>query len=459
MKRKRTYTAQPVDRVRVSDLLPLLVAGCIVAIDVAKAKFMVGLATWTGEVVQLIRFEHPTQTRLFMTVVEELQRCVPRVRVAMEPTGTYGDALRYQIHKLGIEIHMVSPKKTHDAMEVFDGVPSMHDAKSAALIAKVAAMGLSREWQPTSEGTRTLRALVDTRGHVFNGLERCLGQLESLLARHWPEVRRWLDPRSQRSATSLLENFPSPQHVTRDPEGARELLRKASRGTLSSQAIDGVIADAATSLGVPPVEQESKLIAMLASEVRAATARLDELDDEIAAVGKDDEVFVNLAPLTGRFTAAVLITRCNPKDSGNAKKLEKACGLNLKERSSGEHKGMLSISKRGPAHVRQVLYLFALRIIASQPIARAWYEARRAYSKDSKMSAVVALMRKLTRALFHVARGKPFDATKLFDVRRLKIETTNTPDTPRARIAPRTKPRSIVSARKRGRAESASAST
>ena len=35
------------------------------------------------------------------------------------------------------------------------------------------------------------------------------------------------------------------------------------------------------------------------------------------------------------------------------------------------------------------------------------------------MKAVVALMRKLARAMVHVARGEPFVATKLFDVRRL----------------------------------------
>ena len=40
----------------------------------------------------------------------------------------------------------------------------------------------------------------------------------------------------------------------------------------------------------------------------------------------------------------------------------------------------------------------------------------------AKVRAVVAVMRKLVMALWHVARGAEFDARKLFDVRRLEVE-------------------------------------
>lgn len=46
-----------------------------------------------------------------------------------------------------MSVHAVSPKRTHDSREVFDGVPSMHDPKSALLIAKLSSMDLSREWK------------------------------------------------------------------------------------------------------------------------------------------------------------------------------------------------------------------------------------------------------------------------------------------------------------------------
>jgi hypothetical protein len=62
MKRKGNYKAVRVQQVQVAELLPLLVAGCILALDVAKQRFVVALATMAGEVLKLFRFEHPTET-------------------------------------------------------------------------------------------------------------------------------------------------------------------------------------------------------------------------------------------------------------------------------------------------------------------------------------------------------------------------------------------------------------
>jgi hypothetical protein len=48
------------------------------------------------------------------------------------------------------------------------------------------------------------------------------------------------------------------------------------------------------------------------------------------------------------------------------------------------------------------------------------------YTEQSKVRAVVAVMRKLLRAAFYVARGSAFDASKLFDVRRLASRSPKT---------------------------------
>ena len=117
MKKKRTYQTVRVQQVRVEEMLPLLVAGCIVALDVAKEKFVVALATLAGEVVKLFRFDHPTETSELLGVVAALRAGVDgsNVRAAMEPTGTYGDAVRHQLVAAGVGVWMVSPKRTHDS--------------------------------------------------------------------------------------------------------------------------------------------------------------------------------------------------------------------------------------------------------------------------------------------------------------------------------------------------------
>src|SRR5712671_4590396 len=44
----------------------------------------------------------------------------------------------------------VGTKASHDYAEVFDGVPSQHDAKDAAVVAELVALGKGRDWPFTA---------------------------------------------------------------------------------------------------------------------------------------------------------------------------------------------------------------------------------------------------------------------------------------------------------------------
>ena len=446
MKRKRTYQAVPVEQVRLEEVLPMLITlGCVVAIDVAKEKFVAALATAAGEIVKLFRFKHPTETSKFLELVTTLQAQVPpgQLKVAMEPTGTYGDAVRHQLFKAGVPVWMVSPKRTHDGQALFDNVQSLHDPKSAVLVAKLCAMGLASEWKPSSEVRRRLRALIELRAHHQQQQERCFGRLEALQARHWPEFGRWLDVRVHKSALRLLEAHGSPARTQAEPDKTRSLLVTESQGRFSKEVIEGIVSEASATSGVPPVPEEESLVRHLAAEALELERCIDQIDAQLKALGSDDEEgFARLQTWMGTYTAAVVVTLCDPRQYANARQFEKACGLNLREKSSGEHKGRLSITKRGPALVRQVLYLFALRMIKGSDVVRAWYMRRRGYTENSKQRAVVAVMRKLVKAIFHVARGAEFDASKLFDTRRLEVVAPTT--TAKNTFTSRTTPRSVA---------------
>jgi transposase len=455
MKKKRTYQAERVERLDVAAMVPLLLAGCIIAIDVAKQRFVVALATLAGEVVKLFRFEHPTETRQFLDVVAALRVGVEpgKLKAAMEPTGTYGDALRHQIVEAGVPVWMVSPKRTHDSQALFDNVGSLHDPKSAVLVAKLCSMGLATEWQAPVPTRRRLRALVELRGYELEHQEKCFGRMEGLLARHWPEFGRWMDVRKQKSALRLLTAYPSPIRVRTAPDEARRLLHEASRRQLSVETIEGVITDANATLGLPMMPEEELVLRTLANQALDAEKSAEELEREMGQLAHDDEVFARLKPWMGTYTAAVIVTLCDPRQYTKARQLEKACGLNLREKSSGEHHGRLSITKRGPGLARKVLFLFALRMIQESSAVRAWYMRRRGYTEGSKQRAVVAVMRKLVRALFYVAKGNAFDESKMFDLRRLSLGAPK-PTTPRT-ITPRTTPRAIARGKRRAQASSA----
>ena len=88
--------------------------------------------------------------------------------------------------------------------------------------------------------------------------------------------------------------------------------------------------------------------------------------------------------------------------------------------SSGQHTGRLTITKRGPGRARHDLFLSAMRFVQKDAVVRAWY--RKKVERDGRLSrynALVAVTRKLSLAIWHVARGAPFDSRTLFDLKTL----------------------------------------
>ncbi len=435
--KKRTYSRVDVEQIDLLPILRLLTVGCIVAVDVAKTKFVAAIATAAGQVVRLVRFEHPRQTLLFLRFLNALRDAKLEPRVAMEPTGTYGDALRYQCHQRGVAVHMVSPKHTHDIAEVLDGVPSMHDPKASAVIAFLASVRPTKAWMPDSDAKRDVRALLDQRAPLAKTIALHHGHLEGMLARHWPELGLFIDMREQRSWMPFLLAYTGPQAVAANREAAAETLHKSSRARLDPQRITMIVDSARTTVGVPMTENEQARLRSSVAHIASETAEIDAVDEKIAALVREDPVMSRLAAVVGPLCAASIVGQVgSPRDFETPRALEKAMGLNLKERSSGEKKGQLSITKRGAPEVRQMLYLATLRLLQADETVASWYRARSAYrsGKPVKMKAVVAVMRKLARALWHVAGGEAFDAKKIFDVRRLDIKSLSneTHEAPRA---------------------------
>jgi transposase len=434
MSKKRTYSSVDVERFDIGTMLPRLGADCIVSVDVAKTDFYAGIATQSGDVLKIVRFKHPTQTRAFLSVIEALRDKGTLPQIVMEPTGTYGDAFRHQCHVRALPVFMSSPKHTHDMAEVLDGVPSMHDAKAVVVLAKLHAIRAGKRWEPESEARRTVRTTFDRREVYADALERNYGRLEALLARFWPGLDEFIKVQQQRSWMSLLEQFPGPEAVAVHAEQARVLLKKASHGALGHDKIDGIVASACACLGVPMTDGDRTQLRELVQEIRRLTAEQDRLDAEIAKAVRAEPAAKRIVSVIGpAASAAILAYIGDPAQYASAGALEKAAGLNLKVRSSGKTAGQLKLTKRGPAVVRRYLYLAALRLILNNAVVRAWYVRREGYQPKSKLKAVVAVVRKLIRALWHVARhDESFDATRLFDTRSLDLEVERTlPSSPR----------------------------
>lgn len=421
MKKKRIYRATPVKQVRLESLIEA--AGekrVVVGIDIAKEDMFAAFEV-EGTVVLTVRWKHPEQTLEFAELLTVL-KARGQVEVAMEPSGTYGDALRALLERHQLPVFRVSPKRSHDAAEMFDGVPSYHDAKSAALLCKLHRDGVSERWSGRSDHERKLSATVRLLGNYEEEFRRNSNRLESLLARYWPELTQHLKLRLATLA-ELLATFGGPAAVATHAADAEALMRRVGGPYLARTKIEAVLASARQTLGVPQLEEERDLVMRVASEARRSQKLAKDVKRRLEELSQSDGATKHLCPVMGKTTAAVVVASLgDPRNYSSAAAFLKATGLNLKEKSSGKQKGGLHITKRGPGVVRLFLYLAALRLVKWHPVVNAWYQKKvQRQGGLAKPKAVIPIMRKLVLAAWFVARGDTFDVNKLFDVSRLQI--------------------------------------
>jgi transposase len=383
----------------------------VFAIDVAKEKQYALLANADSSVSELLSWNHPEQTREVLTHLENL--ACPLTAV-MESTGTYGDALRYQFRCSDFEVNQISAKRVSDARELYDGVPSLHDAKSATVIMRLHRDGLSIPWRESDDAERELDALRREYDLHQSQYQRNKNRLEAYLSRHWPEVLPLL-PLDSVTLESLLIEYGSPEQIAKNTEEASKNMRLWGKSQLKDEKIAVVIQSAVNTLGQPCIEAERRYLQALTAEMRHSRQQQKEVKDVLEATVKADTGLSKLTCVIGLITTAVLLScRLDPRNFINARSFQKALGLNLKEKSSGRDIGRLKITKRGCSIVRRYLYFAALRLINNDPVVKAWYQQK--VDVRAKNKTIIALMRKLAKALWYVARGERFDATKLLSV-------------------------------------------
>jgi len=332
----------------------------------------------------------------------------------MESTGTYGDAMRHQFRCSGFGIYQISAKRVSDAQEVFDGVPSQHDAKAATLITQLHRTGISKPWVELTEAERSLHALRREYDMHQSQYQRNQNRLEAYLSRHWPEVHYCLELDSV-TLESLLIEYGSPEKIASDKEAVAIKMRAWGKSQLKDEKISRVIAGACHTLGQPCTEVERQYLQALAIEMQHSRLQQKRAKKAIELTIKNDSELQEMGKLIGLVTTAVLLScHLDPRNYDCASSYLKAFGLNLKEKSSGKHVGQLKLTKRGSSMARSYLYFAALRLIKLNPIAKAWYQNK--VDPRARNKTVIAVMRKLVKSLWYVGRGEAFDATKLFTI-------------------------------------------
>ncbi|MFI3119514.1 MAG: transposase [Methylococcaceae bacterium] len=409
--KKHNYRTKKVNEINWSELGQQLGGEAVTfAVDVAKAQQYALLTNDAQNLSTLVKWELLETTAL----IQGLQHLGCPVTVVMESTGTYGDAMRHRFRQAGFAIWQASAKRVHDAKEIFDGVPSLHDAKAACLIAKLHKEGLTKPWHELDEAGRALNAARREYDLHQSQYERNQNRLEAYLSRHWPEALALFDLDSV-TLEKLLIAYGSPQAIAADAKQAAKDMKAWGGHFLKDDKIARAINSAISTIGQPCIDAERRYLQALATEMQHSRCQSQAAKQLLEASVVADAGLKEMAALIGKLTTAILIgLHLDPRNFSSAHSFLKALGLNLTEKSSGQYHGQLKISKRGSATARKYLYLAALRLIQKDPVIAQWYQAKA--DPKVKMKTVIACLRKLAKALWYVARGERFDARKLVAV-------------------------------------------
>ena len=437
MTAKRMYRRKSVKKISLETLKEVALmkagAGTCVGLDIGKQE-IVAVVRWPdGSFECPWSIKNPSQIADLIELLRMLREVADSLTIGLESTGTYGEAVRVAMTAASLEVHRISGKASSDYKEIFDGVPSQHDGKDAAIIAELTCFGKGTPWpfEPRSEVDQEMIHQIQ-RINVFDcqATQWC-GRLEALLARHWPELGELLSLKSVTLVKAIV-HYGSPARLAADPSAA-ENLRTWSSHSLKPEKIKKIIESARTTQGVPIGKPEMAWLQEIASELAKSILEVNLSKKRLEAIAASHDAMSPYVEHIGAVTLCVLWSLVgDPRNYDSSGAYLKAMGLNLKELSSGKHQGQLSITKRGPSLARKYLFFWAMRA-AQRPELNRWYldfqkvgrgsrgSNSPANSEHRKMKGLIALMRKLSRSLWYARKhDQEFDYAKVFPGRPLE---------------------------------------
>jgi hypothetical protein len=94
--KKRIYRRMPVNDFQPQSISPVDLGGKLIfAIDIAKVDMVAALAAADGRVLQTICWKAPEENLTVLSILRSFRAAGVTVEAVMEPSGTYGDALRH----------------------------------------------------------------------------------------------------------------------------------------------------------------------------------------------------------------------------------------------------------------------------------------------------------------------------------------------------------------------------
>ena len=325
---------------------------------------------------------------------------MPELVCAVEPTGTYHEALAHFLESHGADVVLVSATVAHHNRRTLDGTWGKSDPKDAHNLCDLLERGHVLFYSLPDGPLADLRRLVRLVRHARTELAACKARFRNTLLPR-------LGPAGEPPPPALVATLPGPLQVLVPPPPPALRLRR--RG--ASRGVPGAAGDA----GLPAGAWE---YTDLAARLTAVQARIMHLEAALVQVASPLPAYGWLLSLPGIGPTLAAILLAEIGDVAwytKFSQLRKLAGLDIIGVASGKWTGTTRISKCGRPLLRWALYQAAMGACRNP----GWHARREALlakrqgDRYAFLKANTELAAKLLRLVWGVWRsGRPYDPAR-----------------------------------------------
>jgi transposase len=363
------------------------------------------------------------------SLVKQYQK--QQVMVGMEPTGHYWFTFAQHLKDHRMKLVLVNPYHVKRSKELDDNNPTKNDRKDPKTIAMLVKDG--RYMEPyIPEGIYSeLRTGMETRWRLVKQLNTIRNRVKRWISIYFPEFNTVFSDWEGKAALIALKEFPTPGKVLeKGIDGIVASWRKEISRAVGVKRAGQLVEAAKTSVGLRDglraAENELSLLLeeyeMVQKQYERTMALIEEMALQIPGVEEMLKIKgVGLITAAGFIAEVGDITRFE-----HARQIQKLAGLNLKENSSGKHKGRTTISKRGRKRLRSLLFQGIMPLAAKNKEFKELhrYYTTRAQNPLKKKQSLVLLCCKLIRIFYALLRKRvAYDPQKMMsDIKRQSLQ-------------------------------------
>ena len=407
----------------------------IIGVDIASETHYARAFDWRGiELGTVYIFENSAEGfHSFSNWMSDLARKKSKnhVLIGAEPTGHYWFSLGVYLRDNGIKMVLVNPYHVKQSKELDDNHPSKTDRKDPKTIAKLVIDGRYNEPYMPEGIYAELRVAMNCRWRIVREMTASQNQIHRWLKIYFPEHKTVFGSFDCISSLMILRTAPLPTDVIAlGADGINAIWRKTKLRAVGLKRAARLVEAATKSIGCRDGSTAARMeLNILLDDYEA---KLQQYDAVMATVEELCNQIPEVAELIkikgiGLVTVAGFIAEVGDiKRFDSPRQIQKLAGLAIRENSSGKHKGQTSISKRGRARLRAILFRAAIVLAAKNPefkeIHR--YFTTRANNPLKKKQSIIAMSCKLIRVFHTIAtKGCAYNPIKLLaDIHRNSLK-------------------------------------